>query len=199
MKRTKTDADLQHAKVQLLTIWFGANDACLPHSPQHVPLAQFSANLTAIIRTLKSPTSPHYAPWTRILLLTCPPVNTLQRGAELAQRDPPLTLDREFDVTRQYAEAAKEVGEREGVPVVDVWTMLWEGCGKEERNLEKYLYDGLHVNELAYGVCARSIAMSLTSVIYGSYSLSMMGSSRRSQRTGQTSFLKGCRWSSLRM
>lgn len=151
-KRTGSDADLQFPKVQLLTIWFGANDACIPPSPQHVPLSRFTELVTEIVRTIKSPTSPYHAPWTRIIILTAPPVNTYQRGADLAARDPPRALDRLFEVTKQYAVAAREVGETEGVPVVDVWTMLWEACGKEERKLARYLYDGLHVNEEAYGL-----------------------------------------------
>lgn len=134
MKRTHGDADLQYPKVQLLTIWFGANDACLPPSPQHVPLAQFTKLVTEIVHTVKSPSSPYHAPWTRVIILTAPPVNTYQRGADLAARDPPRGLDREFDVTKQYAEAARMVGEAESVPVVDVWKMLWEACGEKEEN-----------------------------------------------------------------
>ena len=130
VKRTSTESDSQYPKVQLLTIWFGANDACIPPSPQHVPLPRFTELVTEIVRTIKSPTSPYYAPWTRIIILTAPPVNTYQRGADLAARDPPRALDRLFDVTKQYATAAREVGETEGVPVVDVWTMLWEACGE---------------------------------------------------------------------
>ena len=106
---------------------------------------------------MKSPSSPYYAPWTRVVILTAPPVNTYQRRADLAARDPPRLLDREFEVTRQYAEAARKVGENQGVPVVDVWTMLWEACGKKEEDLTKYLYDGLHVNEEAYGVRFRRV------------------------------------------
>lgn len=105
-----------------------------------------------MVHTVRSPSSPHHAPWTRVLLLTPPPVNTRQRGAALAARDPPRALDRSFDVTRAYADAVRAVAEKEGVPLVDVWTMLWEGCGKEEAALERYLSDGLHVNEEAYGV-----------------------------------------------
>ena len=115
-------------------------------------VVQADASDARIIDTVKAPGSPYYAPWTRVLLLTCPPVDTIQRGADLASRDPPRGLDRDFEVTRQYAEAARLVGEKAGVPVIDVWTLLWEGCGKEEKNLAKFLYDGLHVNELAYGV-----------------------------------------------
>lgn len=79
-------------------------------------------------------------------------MNTLKRRADLIERDPPRELDRNFGVTKKYAEIVKEIAEEEGLPVVDVWTMLWEGCGKIEADLTKYLSDGLHVNEEAYGV-----------------------------------------------
>ncbi|GJE98146.1 SGNH hydrolase [Phanerochaete sordida] len=151
-RRTGTHADGLFPKVQLLTLWFGANDACLEHSPQHVPLADFAENLDTLVRAVRAPGSAHYAPWTRVVLLTPPPVNTRQRGADLAARDPPRACDRDFEVTRQYAQAVREVGARHRLPVVDVWTMLWEGCGKEEAKLDKYLSDGLHTNAEAHAL-----------------------------------------------
>ncbi|EKM55899.1 uncharacterized protein PHACADRAFT_256831 [Phanerochaete carnosa HHB-10118-sp] len=149
-RRTGTNADQLFPKIQLLTIWFGANDSCLEHSPQHVPLDDFVENLDKLVHTVRSSASDYYTPWTRVVLFTPPPVNTHQRGADLTSRDPPRELDRAFDVTRQYAEAIKQVAQKHRVPIVDVWTILWEGCGQEEAKLTKYLTDGLHVNEEAY-------------------------------------------------
>jgi lysophospholipase L1-like esterase len=86
------------------------------------------------------------------MLITPPPVNTYQRAADLASRDPPLALDREFNVTRAYAKAVREVGISENVEVVDIWTALWEAAGMDERALRKYLQDGLHLNAAGYDV-----------------------------------------------
>lgn len=61
-------------------------------------------------------------------------------------------MDRSFETTRDYAREVARVGEKEGIPVVDVWTKLWEGAGQDERALQKYLYDGLHLNEAGYTV-----------------------------------------------
>jgi len=146
--------DEQHCvpKVCLLTIWFGANDSTLPSTPQHVPLAKFKANLKHLISAVRSPRSARYSPSTRILLISPPPVNTYQRGADLLSRDPPRELDREFDTTKTYAEAVLEVGEEEGLPVVDCWSTLWEAAGRDERSLSAFLYDGLHLNEAGYEV-----------------------------------------------
>lgn len=99
---------------------------------------------------IKSPSSEHYSPETQILLITPPPVNTYQRGADLASRVPPLALDREFDITKAYADAVKDVGQSEGVLVLDVWTAIFEAAGRDEKQLENFLEDGLHLNAAGY-------------------------------------------------
>lgn len=140
-------------KVRLLSIWFGANDAAIPPSPQHVPLAAFISNMKHLINMINSPSSPHYSPDTEVILITPPPVNTYQREVELKNRDSPVKLDREFEATRSYAMAVKNVGEEMGLGVADVWTRIWEKAGKNERALSKYLWDGLHLNGEGYEAC----------------------------------------------
>ncbi|KXN82596.1 hypothetical protein AN958_02447 [Leucoagaricus sp. SymC.cos] len=143
----------KHApRVQLLTVWFGANDSCILPSIQHLPLERFKENLRKIIDIVKSPESVHYSPWTRVMLLTPPPVNTHQRAADLESRDPPLALDRLFDTTKLYAEAVQEVGAEKGVPVVDVWQSLWNAANNDEASLGKYLTDGLHLSGAGYEI-----------------------------------------------
>jgi lysophospholipase L1-like esterase len=101
---------------------------------------------------VKSPTSEYHSPKTRVLLISNPPVNTYQRAADLASRDPPRKCDREFEFTRQYAEAVVKSAQEGGIPVADVWTVLWEAAGKDERALSAYLTDGVHLNEKGYEV-----------------------------------------------
>lgn len=134
----------------MLTIWFGANDACIKPSPQHVPLDKFISNLKEMIELIKSAESDYYSPDTRIVLITPPPVNTHQRRADLEARTPPLKLDRLFDVTREYAEAVKHVGRETGVPVVDIWSAIWAAAGEDETALSIFLPDGLHLNASGY-------------------------------------------------
>jgi hypothetical protein len=93
---------------------------------------------------VKSPNSAYYSPETRMILITPPPVNTKQWD----RTDNP----RVFETTKAYAEAVKEVGEKENVPVADVWTLLFDGAGRSEEALEKYLWDGLHLNSDGYSV-----------------------------------------------
>jgi lysophospholipase L1-like esterase len=67
-------------RIRILTIWFGANDACVPPSPQHVPLPKFISNLKDMISLAKSSnsTSGNDTPETRILLISPPPVSTIE-------------------------------------------------------------------------------------------------------------------------
>ena len=117
-------------------IWFGANDAALPVRDQHVPLDRYKANLSKLIWMVRSPDSPRYSPDTRIILMTPPPCNTEQWGERQASQTPPRPNDRDFAVTRTYADAAREVGAKEGVAVADTWTKIFEAAGKEEKGKE---------------------------------------------------------------
>ncbi|PFH52434.1 hypothetical protein AMATHDRAFT_74226 [Amanita thiersii Skay4041] len=139
-------------KIRLITIWFGANDACIKSSPQHVSLGKFIYNLNHMVTLVRSSGSSDYSVETRIVLITPPPVNTYQRAADLASRDPPKACDRDFEVTREYAAAVKTVAEQKKVAVVDVWTALYEAAGEDERTLSKFLVDGLHLNEAGYQI-----------------------------------------------
>jgi len=148
----------QHvAKVRILTIWFGANDSCLEPSPQHVPLAKFLTNLIRLVHIVTSRDSPHYSPVTRIILISPPPVNTYQRDAALQARNPPQILDRTFETTRKYAEAVRDIGEREKLPVVDVWSALYDAAGRDERALYQFLEDGLHLNQAGYEIVYKGL------------------------------------------
>ncbi|KAK0210587.1 SGNH hydrolase-type esterase domain-containing protein [Desarmillaria ectypa] len=139
-------------KVRILTIWFGANDACIKPSPQHVPLGKFTSNIKHLIDLVHSSKSPYYSPDTRIILITPPPVNTYQRGADLQSRSPPLALDRLFETTKQYAQAVIDVGREACIPVVDVWAALWNAAGQDEAALREFLSDGLHLNRDGYSI-----------------------------------------------
>jgi lysophospholipase L1-like esterase len=70
----------------------------------------------------------------------------------MRSRDPPELLDRNFDITKKYAEAVAEVGRKEGVPVVDAWNAMFDAAGRDERALDQFLYDGLHPNAAGYEV-----------------------------------------------
>lgn len=147
------DAQPHVPKVRILTIWLGANDAALPGTPQHIPLPTYASNLSGLIKAVTDPASPRFSSYTKIVLLTPPPVNTYQWLEHIRLNDPSKEAsDRKFEVTQQYAEAVKEVGKKEGVPVVDLWTTFWDAVGHEERRLNELLTDGLHLNGRGYGI-----------------------------------------------
>lgn len=145
--------------MRLLTIWLGANDACLPGEKQHVPIDEFAGNLTKMVRMITDKSSEWYSPETRIILFTPPPINGPQWLAHRGDEQP----DRDVEVTAKYAEATKDVAKKEKVAVVDVFTLLWNGAGKEEAKMNKYLSDGLHLNQEGYKVHAALLGQMFTS------------------------------------
>ena len=141
--------------VKLLTIWFGANDAADSAGPQYVPLEEYSQNLSTLIQLVKDPSSEWYSPDTRIIVFTPPPVNSVKWGEHMKTAYGLDGPDRNSERTKTYAEAAKEVAKKQGVPVVDVFSLLWNVAGEQEKGLEKYLSDGLHLSTEGYKVFPR--------------------------------------------
>lgn len=105
---------------------------------------------------VKSPSSEWYSPDTRIILLTPPPVNThqwvpamveftgLPAEACLQNRTPARV--------KTYAEAVVQVGKEAGVPTVNLFDVLWNAAGGVEKDLDKYMSDGLHLSTEGYKV-----------------------------------------------
>ncbi|CAF9917388.1 hypothetical protein IMSHALPRED_003557 [Imshaugia aleurites] len=149
----------EQARLRFMTVFFGANDACLPGSAtgQHVPLDEYKKNLKNI---LKHPSVIAQNP--RLILLTPPPINEYQlEEVDLVQgfKDP----RRSAEHTQEYADACRQVGADVGVTVLDVWSIFmakagWKegealiGSKKVARNevLERLLVDGLHFRPEAY-------------------------------------------------
>ena len=143
-------------RVRLLTIWFGANDACLPEFTQHVPLSRFSENLATMVHAIRAPESSCYSPETRVLLITPPPIHVPSMGVDMQST-------RTFEVTKAYAEEVKKVGEAENVPVVDAWTGVWKAAGKSKEGVKGFLTDGLHLSKAGYEVSVTSGIVFFTS------------------------------------
>lgn len=153
-----------HPKIRLLTIWFGANDAVLPQFVQHVPLDEYAANLRTLIRMVRAPDSAWYAPHTKVVLITPPPVNVPQWSTRL-DVEPGTPIDRDLAVTEKYTDAVREVGRSEGVVVCDVFAPLWEAAGKKEEGLAKFMHDGLHLNADGYAVSDYSSGLAQRAVM----------------------------------
>ncbi|CAG8441449.1 13513_t:CDS:2, partial [Ambispora gerdemannii] len=155
-------------KIQLLIIFFGANDAAIPPSSQHVPLQEYKQNLEWLVDLVKNPESKYYSPETRVLLVTPPPPDN--DAWEEFCRLQGNTVPRNTSVTKLYADACIEVALRIGVPCADVWSgimnRVWEkkvdeDGGVKELKLTDFLCDGLHFgalgNETVFNIVMGSI------------------------------------------
>ncbi|KAF8949604.1 hypothetical protein BGZ46_005069, partial [Entomortierella lignicola] len=153
------------SKIQFLTIFFGANDSCLDPSPQHVEIDRYEQNLRTLIDTVHNPDSPTYSPEIKIILI-CPPTIDETRWAA-HRKEQGIAMDRDKDVTRQYAEVCLRVGkeyqsknsldekeELHQVDVIDTWGLMTKAIESGEYTLNDYLRDGLHLalqgNNLIY-------------------------------------------------
>lgn len=147
------------AKIRLVVIFFGANDASLPFSMQHVPLAKYAQNLSDMVEMITDSSSSRYIPDVKVVLVAPPPVNEVQWKERCEERGNPL--DRSNELTKEYANAVKDVAKQHNVPVVDLWTEITNQVsvhsGNEKplsngktshRDLSDFLYDGLHLNAL---------------------------------------------------
>ncbi|EKV05256.1 GDSL Lipase/Acylhydrolase family protein [Penicillium digitatum PHI26] len=142
----------QTANVRFMTIFFGANDACVPTHNQHVPLDQYKENLKTIIQ---HPATRAQNP--QLILISPPPVNEYQLEEFDAAKDTPFP-SRTASFTKLYAEAACEVGASLNIPVVDLWSAFMKPTGWQEGEpligardvpsndtLASLLTDGLHL------------------------------------------------------
>ncbi|KAL7321540.1 isoamyl acetate-hydrolyzing esterase [Mucor circinelloides] len=138
----------QACSIPLMTIFFGANDAALPGSPQHVPLDRFKQNTKEMIDLVKNPQSRYYNPKLRLILITPPPINEAQWGKKCEQDGG--KLNRTNEAARSYAECISDIGRETNTPVADIWSRLMDKVHQEQRDLSDFLLDGLHLNANGY-------------------------------------------------
>lgn len=152
----------QQSKIIFMTIFFGANDACIPDSTgQHVPLEKYSRNLRVIA---EHPSVQTHKPM--IIFITPPPVDEYQFDA----LDEPWRSARNAATTKAYADTCKQVAKELNLPVVDIWGAVMEEAGwvegqvlvgskQAERNetMARILYDGLHLSGDGYKLLFREI------------------------------------------
>jgi lysophospholipase L1-like esterase len=117
---------------RLVTVFFGANDACLPavNERQHVPLAEFKQNLTAIVAHVRAS-----CPQAAVVLLTPPPIDDVKIEANF------VPGSRSNQSAGEYAAAVKAVAMEMGAPCVDLWAGL-----QAHPNWQEFLNDGIHLS-----------------------------------------------------
>ncbi|KAJ8598573.1 hypothetical protein CTAYLR_001692 [Chrysophaeum taylorii] len=120
----------------LTTVFLGANDASLEahNARQHVPLAEFEANLKAILKKTPGPA----------VLIAPPPVDHAQRLEYQKQRYPNSAtgvLERTNESAGRYAEACERVAKERRVPCLNLWSLM-----QLHHDWPTFLIDGLHLS-----------------------------------------------------
>jgi isoamyl acetate esterase len=157
----------EQANIRFLTIFFGANDARFPNTPQaeqHVPLDQYRRNLRKLVQ---HPLVQAHKP--KIILITPPPVDeALCEKLELEIWGIDV-VRRTAEVVSQYAQVVRDVGKELDIAVLDVWSAFMEKTGwkpgmpligakgvpqTKGMELPTLLLDGLHLtgegNKIVY-------------------------------------------------
>ena len=127
----------KEALPDVIVLFFGANDSALLelNSHQHVPVDRYQRNLAAMCDYLLEIGMAKSA----ILLVTPPPVHE-EMWLEHNHDETWVRSDRQNSVTRLYAEAVEELGRGKDLDV-----QLFKEL--EDKDLRKYLSDGLHFSE----------------------------------------------------
>ncbi|OCL09250.1 SGNH hydrolase [Glonium stellatum] len=151
----------ERVQVRFLMIFFGANDASLPEAvnKQHVPILRYKENLAKIIT---HPAIVAHKP--RIVLVAPPPVNEYLIWVD--EKD--MGYDKPSRTalgTKSYADAACELGEELGIPVLNLWGAFMSKTGwsigepvpgslnvVQNSILVDLLHDGLHFNPMGYQI-----------------------------------------------
>lgn len=134
----RTELIEQAGRIELVTLWLGANDAALKDGrsgDQHVPLEEFRVQLSEIIKAIRDG-----APTAKLLLLTPPPVD---EQARLELCESPALLDRSVAAVQGYAQAVVDIAAAERLEVLDVYAMLMQ---MEPPQRHALFSDGLHFN-----------------------------------------------------
>lgn len=124
-----------------ISVFFGANDAAIPESKQHIPLVEYIQNIDNMIRTMREK-----LPETAIILITPPPVweeKLKVFNMNKGEKDPKKLINRTNERAKQYANVCESIAKKYGIGLIDLWSAL--GGSSSDRAM--YLVDGLHLNE----------------------------------------------------
>ncbi|KAH7203121.1 SGNH hydrolase-type esterase domain-containing protein [Fusarium redolens] len=146
-------------RVAAITVHFGANDSCSASEPQHCDLETFKSNIRRVLD------------WegvrlhrTKVLLVTPSPVEEYRLPHDGKGRAERVAM---------YAQAIRDIGKKENVPVVDLWTAMMRTTGWKDDGVDAILpgsssispsmelgrlfYDGLHLNQEGYDIYTREL------------------------------------------
>ncbi|GMH04201.1 hypothetical protein Nepgr_006040 [Nepenthes gracilis] len=133
----------------LVIVYFGGNDSMGPHSSglgPHVPLPEYVDNLRKIANHLKG-----LSDTTRIIFLSCPPVNEAKINETTSEIFSELV--RTNELCRIYSEACIDLCNEMGVKVIDLWTAIQ----KRDDWLTACFTDGIHLSAEGSNVVVEAI------------------------------------------
>jgi len=122
----------------LVIAYFGGNDSMGPHPSglgPHVPLPEYIESMRKIVIHLQS-----LSEETRIILLSCPPVNEEKIRGNISQFLSELV--RTNELCQRYSDACVKLGQEMGVKVVDLFTALQ----KRDDWMDACFTDGIHLS-----------------------------------------------------
>jgi lysophospholipase L1-like esterase len=139
------DEAVRDRKPDVVIIQFGINDSWVDkggkEGKSRIPLPAYRANLTYMVRTLKSDGA-------RVLLMT---PNAIGNGAERWR----------YDRLAGYAGAVREIAKAEGVELVDVWKAFGVYATGKGKRLEDLLLDRVHPNDAGHALVAGLLVKAL--------------------------------------
>ncbi|XP_062155888.1 GDSL esterase/lipase CPRD49 isoform X2 [Alnus glutinosa] len=136
-------------KPSLVIVYFGGNDSMGPHSSglgPHVPLPEYIENMRKIATHLQS-----LSEKTRIIFLSCPPVNEAKVRGNTSQIFSELV--RTNELCQSYSEACIKLCQEMGVKVIDLFTALQ----KRDDWMDACFIDGVHLSAEGSTIVVREI------------------------------------------
>ncbi|KAI7736744.1 hypothetical protein M8C21_030224 [Ambrosia artemisiifolia] len=121
----------------LIIVYFGGNDSMGPHSSglgPHVPLPEYIENMRKIATHLQG-----LSDTTRLIFLTCPPVDEVKLGENTSSLFSELV--RTNELCRTYSDACVELCNEMGIKVIDLWTAF-----QKRDNWLTFFTDGVHLS-----------------------------------------------------
>ncbi|MEQ9407966.1 MAG: exo-alpha-sialidase [Fuerstiella sp.] len=147
--RRRFQKDVLAHKPRLIVMQFGINDSAVdvwkspPATTSRVPLAEFTQNLTTMIREARKNGS-------KVILMTTNPLRWTPRLKELYGKPPyqPEADDGlDTPTLSGYNNAVRQLSEELSVPLVDVHTAWHTYAAKKKMSVDELLLDGMHPND----------------------------------------------------
>lgn len=166
MKRFRTDV-LVHSP-DLVVIQFGNNDAAVdvwkdpPATGPRVPLDEYIKNLSELIAALKQQNA-------KVILVTPLPTRWTEKLKGMYGKPPydPADPDGFNFLKKEYVAALKKLGERNGIPVIDLYSVYYRYAEKKGRSMDELFTDGMHPNSQGHRIEAELLLKAIRKLRLG--------------------------------